>query len=126
MRHVLNPTKVQQIRDLYRAGFSRNSIAATYGTGNGTIQDLLEGRTWKDVPDNPGPLPAIASASITPLRQRTLGNKRKLTPQLVRTIRGLRSRGSTQRDIAKVIGVSQPTVCYVLTGQIHRDVVGAA
>lgn len=45
----LNELSVRAIRTRYRAGESRRLLAAEFGVGPGTVQDIVEGRTWKHV-----------------------------------------------------------------------------
>lgn len=52
VRHAyakLNPTKVRRIRKLFKSGKNCNQIASTIGVAYATIQQVIEGQTWRRV-----------------------------------------------------------------------------
>lgn len=51
----LVPEQVVEIRRLHRGGASARSLAVRFGAGYTTIKKLLNGETWKTVPDAPTP-----------------------------------------------------------------------
>ncbi|WP_435022777.1 HNH endonuclease (plasmid) [Tundrisphaera sp. TA3] len=53
LRTKLNPDKVRAIFALDAAGVPRKVAAATMGVGTNTIGDVLRGRTWGHVRNNP-------------------------------------------------------------------------
>ena len=54
---------------------------------------------------------------------RVVSQNAKLTPAQVRKVRKLwRSRKKSQKELAEMCGVSQPTISNVLTGRVYRKV----
>ena len=54
---------------------------------------------------------------------RVVSQNAKLTPAQVRKVRKLwRSRKKSQKELAEMYGVSQPTISNVLTGRVYRKV----
>lgn len=52
----LTPTQVGEARKLYREGWTSTDLAAEFQCSQGTILNLLKGRTYTDVPDPLGPI----------------------------------------------------------------------
>lgn len=48
-RSVLSPEKVRLIRRLSAQGASQRQIAGQFGVSHGTVQAVIEGRTWSHV-----------------------------------------------------------------------------
>lgn len=48
-RAVLNEETVKKIRKMSRNGVSQRKIASEIGVSHGTVQAVIEGRTWKHV-----------------------------------------------------------------------------
>lgn len=48
-RAVLNEEKVKKIRKMSMSGASQRKIASEIGVSHGTVQAVIEGRTWKHV-----------------------------------------------------------------------------
>ena len=54
---------------------------------------------------------------------RVVSQNAKLTPAQVRKVRKLwRSRKKSQKELAEMLNVSQPTISNVLTGRVYRKV----
>ena len=54
---------------------------------------------------------------------RVVSQNAKLTPAQVRKVRKLwHSRKKSQKELAEMCGVSQPTISNVLTGRVYRKV----
>lgn len=51
----LTPEQVTEIRRRAAAGESRRSLAAAFGRTTDSIKNVVEGKTWKDVPQTADP-----------------------------------------------------------------------
>jgi hypothetical protein len=104
-----NPKAVlteEQVLEIRRSTESDKVLSARYGVLHWAISDARSGRHWKHLPGaNPG-----------------FYRQRKLTVEQVREMRVRRRAGERTCDLAKVFGVSQPTVSQVTRGQIYRHV----
>jgi hypothetical protein len=101
---VLTEAQVLEIR---RSTESDKVLAERYRVQHWAISDARSGRHWKHLPEaNPG----------------FYRVRRKLTTEQVREMRTRRRAGERTCDLAKVFGVSQPTVSQVTRGQLYRHV----
>ena len=73
----LCPRDVQEIRVMHRHGFTHRTIAETYGVALITIQDIVQGRSWRHLPPQEVPLPTLQPEVATQLRLRSWGRLSK-------------------------------------------------
>jgi hypothetical protein len=55
----LNATEVQQVRDLYRAGYGLIPIAKRFGVTFANVRCIVKGWTWSHLPDVPAEVPTM-------------------------------------------------------------------
>jgi hypothetical protein len=79
----VTPAQVQNIRDLYRAGFNFKSLAETFNVCHRTIRDIIYGRSWRFLVDDPQPLPIFHSDTARRLRLRSA---KKITKAMQREL----------------------------------------
>jgi hypothetical protein len=67
----LNPTKVREIRSWVREGWPMSKVAKLYGVSDGTVLNIMKGRTWSHVEDEdddflPESVARLAASNIMP------------------------------------------------------------
>jgi hypothetical protein len=115
-RAKLDPTTVQTARDLHRAGYSMVSIGVVFGVSLCAVQGAVRGRTWKNLPDVPQPLPDLTQPPYAALKRRTGPSccDPRVSDQQVREIRTLSAAGYSQVSIAAAYGVVAGTVSHIV------------
>lgn len=86
---TLTPEQVQQVRGLAGAGFTANSIAASFNVTGRCIRDILRGRAWDWLLPAPVELPTLTLDQAQRLRHRRRRHNREQARALVEYSRRL-------------------------------------
>jgi uncharacterized protein (DUF433 family) len=123
-RVKLTPANVQEIRDLHRAGFSMVSIGVVFGASLFAVLGAVRGRTWKNLPDVPQPLPDLTRPPYTALKRRACPSRsdHKVSDQQVREIKALSAAGYSHVTIAMAYDVVPATVSNIVHGVTRKQV----
>ncbi len=112
----LTDQDVIAIRKSWRA-LGRNKLALKYGVHEVTIHSILTGKTWGHLPLGDYD-PAVAKILSPHRRTRRRLAAFKLTPHKVQTIRQMFHRGGiTKIALAKKYGVTDATICSIISGK---------
>lgn len=106
--------EVEIIRILYRDGANQKYIADLYGISQGTVSDIVIGRTWKEAP---GP---IKNQDYEGKHQK----ENSLTPSEVREIRKKYTEGLSTVQLAEKYGLHKPHVVSIINGNMWEDAGG--
>jgi DNA invertase Pin-like site-specific DNA recombinase len=110
----LKETDIPSIRELRANYVELKEIADRFGVSITAISLILAGKTWKHV----------EPVTVHRFRWVGSGHKRsKLKEADIRSIRELRAKGTTLREIADRFGVSFSTIFQILSGTTWRHVV---
>jgi DNA invertase Pin-like site-specific DNA recombinase len=110
----LTDAQAAAIRRRYAAGRdSHRTLAAAFGVSHGTVQQILQGATYRSAG---GPDPAWRA------RRHSRGwRRRKLSGADAAAIRRRFSQGETYRALGDAYGVSSSAIFKLVTDQTYRE-----
>jgi hypothetical protein len=116
----LQSADIPEIRRMYRAGVPCAVIARGYGLSASTVENVLNGKTWRHVVDPEGP--------IGPLRRGPSSDaaaKTRIDREIAAAIRAAYAAGEgSHRTLGRRFGVSTATIRDIVTGRTWRTPAG--
>ncbi len=115
--HKLTWATVKEIRELCRAGKSYSRLAKIFNVSVGTIEPIIQNKTWKDESYT-----YVRIGNAARMKRGEEHHEAKLTWLLVREIREKYVSGNFfQTVLAEEYGVSRPTIRRVLFNKFWKD-----
>ena len=110
---------IPHIRARVRQGESQASVARSLGVSRTTIILIMQGKTWRHVPDDPTEAAKLRHPKI--LRGSENGQA-KFSEADIPTIRSRVRRGERHRDVAKDFGVGKTAITDIMSGRTWAHV----
>lgn len=118
-RSKLTESDVREIVTRMRKGNPITNIAKKYAVTNKVIQNIRDGKTWVRVTGG------VPIKSERMFRGGELASSAKITDDLAIEIRRRYAKGgSTQRELARVFGVSKTAIADLTSGRTFRHLLG--
>jgi hypothetical protein len=126
----LDPSKVKEIRSLHRAGFSAHTIAYSYDVTPRCVRDIIKGRSWSFVADDPEqlppllPLPVVSKLKLRTPKRLSAVQQKMLDAYRQRLTAEIESAAEREGVAIRLLEGWRPRRASKVKGEFHKGMTG--
>ena len=126
----LDPMKVKDIRSLHRIGFSACTLAVAFDVTPRCVRDILKGRTWSFVADDPEqpppllPLPVVSKLKLRAPKRLSAVQQKMLDAYRQRLAAEIESAAEREAFAIRLLDGWRPHRASKIKGEFHKNMTG--